>query len=74
MSAGSDGRDAEMKQQFAWAIVTGAGKLAWFKGQCPIYWLRKVAQAECNRQTRTSKVCGGGECHVEKVSVLPVFR
>lgn len=61
-----------LKQSFAWAIVTTDGKLALFTGQCPIYWLRQVAQRECNQRTRTAK--DDEAYHVEKVSIVPVYR
>lgn len=63
---------AMLKQSFAWAIVTPNGQLALFGGQCPIYWLRKVAQRECNQRTRAEK--DDEAYHVEKVSVLAVYR
>lgn len=61
-----------MKQKFAWAVVTRSGKLAMFSGQCPIYWLRYVAQRECNLRTRSAK--DDTAFHVEKITLLPVYR
>lgn len=63
---------AILKQSFAWAVVTKAGTLALFSGQCPIFWKRAVAQAFCDQHTRRSNT--NMVFHVEKVTVLAVSR
>jgi hypothetical protein len=44
-----------MKSTYAYAIVDHRGTLAVLSGQCHIYWLRRVAQAECNKLTFTAR-------------------
>ncbi len=61
-----------MKQKFAWAIVEKRGNLAVLSGQCSIYWLRHVAQRQCNQLTRNAK--DDEAFRVEKVTILPVYR
>jgi hypothetical protein len=57
-----------MKQMFAWAIVGPDDKLVLIDGQCPIYWLRRVA-------VRTMSERGLSDNHsVVRVTVRPVHR
>ena len=40
-----------MKQQFAWAVVErDSDKLAVLTSQCPIFWLKHIAEHERQRQ------------------------
>jgi hypothetical protein len=56
-----------MRPRKAWAIVTKYhGAMAVVGGQCPIYWLRHVAKAECARWNE-----GGDSFRVVRVLIGP---
>jgi len=58
-------------RELGWAICERNGSLMLFDGRVPVYWLRKVAEAEAKE--RGFEPSGAGkDCTIQRVSIQRV--